>query len=190
MKNQSGTNKIPSEKKSPKKEEKNIKSPKKVTKTEENKTKSQEKMKIKIDENLAQELAQTGQEKKPKVKIFNNKKNNGICSELLRATFNTEKELMLVPYAKEKQRVNKTLNTIGSAHGISYPKYSVIKGIPKDKNYLYIIRNDDKRKNKGKKNNLMNNRIQNKAEINLDNLMENNNLKEMLGNADNIHNYI
>ena len=150
--------------------------------------KSSQKMIIKIDEKIEKEL-----EKKPKIKIFNNKKNNIICSELLKSTINQEKELILIPYAKEKQKINKTLNTIGNSHGISYPNCSVIKGtVPKDKNYLSIIRDDDKKINKKKKSKLFNkNKKELLAEINLeDNVMDNNNLKEMLGNAENIQDYI
>ena len=153
------------------------------------KSKSPEKMIIKIDLDTQKEIEK--EEKKAK-KIFNNKKNNGICSQLLRTSLNQEKELIMLPYAKEKQKVNKTINTIGNANGISYPTLSVIKGTTlSDKNYLYIIRNDDK-KNK-KKNKLMNNsnRKEYKAEINLDNdIIDDNNLKKMLGNAKNIQNFL
>jgi len=154
--------------------------------------KSQEKMIIKIDENIQKEIEQE-QEKRPKIKIFNNKKNNVICSELLKSTINQEKELILIPYAKEKQKINKTLNTIGNAHGISYPNCSVIKGIlSKDKNYLAIIRDNDKKSDKKKRNKITSsNKKEYIAEINLeDNIMDNNNLKEMLGNAKNIKNFI
>ena len=154
--------------------------------------KSQEKMIIKIDENIQKEIEQE-QEKRPKIKIFNNKKNNVICSELLKSTINQEKELILIPYAKEKQKINKTLNTIGNAHGISYPNCSVIKGIlTKDKNYLTIIRDNDKKSNKKKRNKITSsNKKEYIAEINLeDNIIDNNNLKEMLGNAKNIKNFI
>ena len=155
--------------------------------------KSPQKMTIKIDGNQSQEIDQNNQEKRPKIKIFNNKKNNIICSELLKSTINQEKELILIPYAKEKQKINKTLNTIGNAHGISYPNCNVIKGfLTKDKNYLAIIRDDDKKINKKKKSKLMNNnKKENIAEINLeDNIIVNNNLKEMLGNAENTQDYI
>ena len=154
--------------------------------------KSQEKMIIKIDENIQKEIEQE-QEKRPKIKIFNNKKNNVICSELLKSTINQEKELILIPYAKEKQKINKTLNTIGNAHGISYPNCSVIKGIlSKDKNYLAIIRDNDKKSDKKKRNKITSsNKKEYIAEINLeDNIIDNNNLKEMLGNAKNIKNFI
>ena len=154
--------------------------------------KSQEKMIIKIDENIQKEIEQE-QEKRPKIKIFNNKKNNVICSELLKSTINQEKELILIPYAKEKQKINKTLNTIGNAHGISYPNCSVIKGIlTKDKNYLTIIRDNDKKSNKKKRNKITSsNKKEYIAEINLeDNIIDNNNLKEMLGNAKNIKKFI
>ena len=153
--------------------------------------KSQEKMKIKVDENFQLELEKEKEkEKKPKIKIFNNKKNNGICSELLKSTLINEKELVLLPYAKEKQKVFKTLNTIGNAHGISYPALSVIKGGSlNDKNYLTIIRDDKKKKRKIKKD-LTLYKKNNKAEINLDNDLESNNLKEMLGDKENIKDYI
>ena len=162
------------------------------------KEETSEKMTIKIDEKINQELLK--EEKKPKIKIFNNKKNNDICSELLKSTIDKEKELIIIPYAKEKQKINKTLNTIGNAHGISYPTCSVIKGIQNpDKNYLSIIRTDDKKGNKKKKKNNFNSNTKNskkefKAEIYLDSnnndILDNNNLKEMLGNAKNIQEFI
>ena len=51
-------------------------------------------------------------EKKAKPHIFNNKKNNNACSNLLRLAINTEKELLVMPYPKEKQKKNKILNEI------------------------------------------------------------------------------
>ena len=148
-----------------------------------------EKMRIKVDENFQLEL-QKEKEKKPKIKIFNNKKNNGICSELLKSTLINEKELILLPYAKEKQKVFKTLNTIGNAHGISYPTCSVIKGSSlKDKIYLNIIRDDNKKKRRIRKD-LTTYKKNNKAEINLGNALESNNLKEMLGGKENVKDYI
>ena len=170
--------------------ENNVINPPNVDEPRHSKVKSTEKMTIKVDDNIGQEILKD--EKKPKIKIFNNKKNNEICSELLKSTMNKEKELIIIPYAKEKQKINKTLNTIGNSHGISYPNCSVIKGtVPKDKNYLSIIRDDDKKINKKKKSKLFNkNKKELLAEINLDNIMDNNNLKEMLTNADNIQDYI
>ena len=152
------------------------------------KSKSPEKMLIKIDLDTQKEIEK--EEKKSK-KIFNNKKNNGICSQLLRTSLNQEKELIMLPYAKEKQKINKTINTIGNANGISYPTCSVIKGCTReDQNYLPFLRNDDKKRKK--KNKLMNyNRKEYKAEINLDNdVVDDNNLKKMLGNAKNIQNFL
>ena len=160
----------------------------KNSKNIENKNKSPDKMTIKINPDIHKELDK--EEKKSK-KIFNNKKNNGICSELLRASINQEKELILLPYVKEKQKINKTINTIGNANGISYPTYSVIKGISSnDKNYLSTLRNDGKKKKKKSKL-ISNNRKEANAEINLDNdIIDDNNLKEMLGNAKNIQNFL
>ena len=156
------------------------------------KIKSPEKMVITVDEKIQKELEQE-EAKKPKIKIFNNKKNNGICSDLLKSAINQEKELIMMPYAKEKEKINKTLNTIGNAHGISYPTCSVINGIlTQDKNYLAIIREDDRKKNKKKKNKLLGGiRKEYIAEINLDNnIVDDNNLKEMLGNGGNTQDYI
>ena len=156
------------------------------------KIKSPEKMVITVDEKIQKELEQE-EAKKPKIKIFNNKKNNGICSDLLKSAINQEKELIMMPYAKEKEKINKTLNTIGNAHGISYPTCSVINGIlTQDKNYLAIIREDDRKKNKKKKNKLLGSiRKEYIAEINLDNnIVDDNNLKEMLGNGGNTQDYI
>ena len=68
---------------------------------------------------------------------------------------------------------------------------SVIKGSTREnQNNLPFLRNDDKKKKK--KNKLMNyNRKEYKAEINLDNdVVDDNNLKKMLGNAKNIQNFL
>ena len=164
----------------------------KKEKSKKTEQKSPEKMIIKVDSLLEEEFDKKEPSKKPKVKIFNNKINNNICSDLLRASINQEKELILIPYAKEKKKINKTLNTIGNANGISYPTCSVIKGIlTQDKNYLAIIRDDNKKANKKKNNKLMNTNIKYKAEINLENdIAEDNNLKEMLGNTENIKEYM
>ena len=194
MKSQNVPKRISPEKKSSNKKEKKLDSYNKKTeeKSKSPKNKSPEKMIIKVDPTISKELAENEEETKPKKQIFNNKKNNGLCSDLLRNSINQEKELILIPYAKEKQKINKTLNTIGNANGISYPRCSVIKGIlTQDKNYLAIIRDADKKKNKKKKNKLMSSNIQYKAEINLESdAIDDNNLKEMLGDAENIKDYI
>ena len=190
MKNKPKQNRQSIEKISPTKKDKKEHSTHKSTeKSKKNNITSQEKMAITVDENVQKELEQ--EEKKAKEKIFNNKKNNGICSDLLKSTFNQEKELIMLPYAKEKQKINKTLNTIGNAHGISYPTCSVINGIlTQDKNYLAIIR-DDKKKNKKKRNKFLStSKKEYIAEINLDNIVEDINLKEMLKNEENIKKYI
>ena len=45
-----------------------------------------------------------------------------------------------MPYPKEKQKKNKTLNEIGIANGIYYPTTNIIKGILSEKdNYKVII---------------------------------------------------
>ena len=45
-----------------------------------------------------------------------------------------------MPYPKEKQKKNKTLNEIGLANGISYPTTNIITGILSEKdNYKVII---------------------------------------------------
>ena len=94
-------------------------------------------------------------EKKAKPHIFNNKKNNNECSNLLRLAINTEKELLVMPYPKEKQKKNKTLNEIGIANGIYYPTTNIIKGILSEKdNYKVIIRGEDENKYNAKKNNI------------------------------------
>ena len=60
-----------------------------------------------------------------KIKIFNNKKNNDICSDLLKTVKNNEKKLIIFPYAREKQKINKTIHTIGNSNGVTYPKTSI-----------------------------------------------------------------
>ena len=131
------------------------------------KYKSLDTMTIKANDSIGKELKEKGKHKK--LKIFNNKGNIGKCSNLLQITKEQEKELILIPYAKEKQKVNKTLNTIGNANGIFYPTYSIIKGANKDKNYFAIIRDNGKKRNKNKKNKLLNRiKKENRIEINLD----------------------
>ena len=159
----------------------------KLNKKEHKENKSNEKMTIKIKEDTINEINQNEpiKEKKKKVIIFNNKKNNGICSDLLKSAINTEKELLVIPYPKEKQKINKTLNTIGRANGISYPICNVINGIlTSDKNYLAIIREDDKKKDDFKKHKFTLSKLKySTAEIDLNNNMEDNesnNLKNML----------
>ena len=63
-----------------------------------------------------------------KIRIFNNKKNNDKCSNLLKKMRSDEKELVIFPYVKEKQKVNKTIHTIGHSNGIVYLKTSVLSG--------------------------------------------------------------
>ena len=108
--------------------------------------KSEEKMIIKLKEDTVNEIIkdEVKKEKKLKSLIFNNKKNNNICSNLLKSIINNEKQLIVVPYPKEKQKKVKTLNEIGRANGISYPDYSVIKGVISDfNNYKEFLRGDD-----------------------------------------------
>ena len=82
---------------------------------------------------------------------FNIPSENDICSKFLQASIENEKQLYLIPYAKKKEKINKTFNTIGNSNGISYSEYSVIKGIEIGNNsYINIIRDDD-RKNSSRK---------------------------------------
>lgn len=121
------------------------------------------------------------EDEKKKVKIFNNKKNNNLCSALLKSVQEEEKDLYMLPYVKKKENVNKTLNTIGSAHGISYPVYSVMTGT--SKNYLSIIRDDDK-KTANKKSKLRKNKKNDFIKVDYENepeRVDKNSLKEMLG---------
>ena len=96
---------------------------------------------IKNGENSQNEEIRTS-----KVNIFNNKKNNDLCSELLKATMKNEKNLFLIRYAIKKEKVNKNFHTIGDANGIPYPNLSVVNGILlAEKSYVNIIRNDDRK---------------------------------------------
>ena len=62
------------------------------------------------------------------------------------------KELLVMPYPKEKQKKNKTLNEIGITNGIYYPTTNIIKGILSEKdNYKVIIRGEDENKYNAKK---------------------------------------
>ena len=164
----------------------NSKEPKKLEKISK-KYKSDDKMVIKIEEDKINEINQHEpiKEKKKKVNIFNNKKNNGLCSDLLKSAINTEKELYHVPYSKKKQKINKTLNTIGRANGISYPICNVINGIlTPDKNYLAIIRDENKKKETVRTHEFTISKLKyTTAEIDLNNNLvdyESSNLKNML----------
>jgi len=111
----------------------------------------------KIIEHINNEIFKNvnNKEKKAKPHIFNNKKNNNEFSNFLRLAINTEKELLVMPYPKEKQKKNKTLNEIRIANGIYYPTTNIIKGILSEKdNYKVIIREKDENKYNAKKNNI------------------------------------
>ena len=81
---------------------------------------------------------------------FNTPMNNILCSQLLQSVMNNEKQLILIPYAKKKEKINKTFNTIGNSNGISYYEYRVIKGNEKDKNNIFNIIREDNRKSLSK----------------------------------------
>ena len=81
-----------------------------------------------------------------------------------------------MPYPKEKQKKNKTLNEIGIANGIYYPTTNIIKGILSEKdNYKVIIREKDENKYNAKKNN-----ITSKNNIYIKNAKHNNYFLDML----------
>ena len=82
---------------------------------------------------------------------FNTPSNNDICSQLLKATINNEKKLLLVPYAKKKEKIKKTFNTIAKLNGVSYSEFRVIKGTEMDNNNIYNIIRDDDRKSLSKR---------------------------------------
>ena len=104
------------------------------------------KIKIKSEESMDNNSLKSKEKRKKGVNIFNNKKNNTLCSELLRSTMNNEKKLILIPYAKKKEKIKKTFHTIGDANGIPYPKVGVINGILLgEQNYVNIIRDDDRK---------------------------------------------
>ena len=132
--------------------------------------KSGDKMIIKLKEDIVNEIVKDELKKdpKPKILIFNNKKNNLKCSDLLKSAINTEKELLFMPYAKEKQKINKTLNEIGRSNGISYPNYRVIKGVLNDNKE--ILRGEELNKFNSKSHKLTLSKLKyNTAEINLEN---------------------
>ena len=133
--------------------------------SEENKT--GEKMIIKLKEETVNEIIkdELKKEKKERPLIFNNKKNNKDCSDLLKNAINTEKQLLVLPYPKKKEKIVKTLNEIGRSNGISYPNYSVIKGAIIDNKA--IIRDDNDNKFNSKTHKLSLNRLRYTAEINL-----------------------
>ena len=136
--------------------------------------KSGDKMIIKLKPETINEIMKDEQKKeeKRKIIIFNNKKNNVKCSDLLKSAINTEKALLVIPYAKEKQKIHKTLNEIGRSNGISYPNYSVIKGAIIDNKA--IMRVDDTNKFNSKTHKLTFSKLKyNTAEIDLENNAEN-----------------
>ena len=109
-----------------------------------------------------------------KVKIFNNKKNNLECSNLLKKMKENEKQLIIFPYVKEKQKINKTIHAIGHSNGVTYLKTSLLSG--GNENYIYNnfmnkIRNDEKKSKKLIKKkmrlNLLQNQYNNKTELNM-----------------------
>ena len=129
--------------------------------------KSGEKMIIKLKEDTVKEILkdEMKKEKNAKTLIFNNKKNNKDCSDLLN---NTEKQLLVLPYPKKKEKIVKTLNEIGRSNGISYPTNRVINGtISDENNYKAIIRDDNDNKFNSKTHKLSLNRLRYTAEINL-----------------------
>ena len=139
------------------------------TKPDNKDNKQNEKMIIKLKEETVNEIIkdELKKEKKQKLIIFNNKKNNVQCSNLLKSTINTEKELLFMPYAKEKQKINKTLNEIGRSNGISYPNYSIIKGEIADNKE--ILRGEDLNKFNSKARKFTLSKLKyNTAEINLE----------------------
>ena len=119
-----------------------------VLNTESDKSSNQniyDKIKIKAEE-ITNKIQKGKKTKKYNKNIFNNKKNNALCSELLKAAMKNEKNLYLIPYPTKKQKINKTFDTIGDKNGISYPNLSVVNGILiGDKNYVNIIRDDDRK---------------------------------------------
>ena len=132
---------------------------------------SEEKMIIKLKEDTVNEIIkdEAKNEKKLKSLIFNNKKNNNICSNLLKSVINNEKQLLVIPYPKEKQKKVKTLDEIGRANGISYPDYSIIKGVITEfNNYKEFLRDDDDNKYNSKTHKLTLSRLKyNTAKIDL-----------------------
>lgn len=108
-----------------------------------------------------------------KIKIFNNKKNNKECSNLLKKMKENEKKLIIFPYVKQKQKINKTIHSIGHSNGVTYLKTSLLSGGNENtiyNNFMNKIRNNEKKNKKVKKNmriNLLPRQYINKAEIDL-----------------------
>lgn len=106
-----------------------------------------------------------------KIKIFNNKKNNDICSHLLKKIKENEKKLIILPYVKEKQKINKTIHTIGHSNGVTYLKTSLLSGGNENNaynNFINKIRFDEKtNRNLKERLNLIQSQYANKAEIDL-----------------------
>ena len=86
-----------------------------------------------------------------KIEKFNTLKNTDICSQLLQTTMNNEKKLLLIPYAKQKEKIKKTFNTIGNSNGISYYEYRMINGNEHDNEIIINIIREDNRKSLSKR---------------------------------------
>ena len=88
-----------------------------------------DKMILRLKEETVKEIFKNENNKKKKGKphIFNNKKNNNEFSNLLRLAINTEKELLVMLYPKEKQKKNKALNEIWIVNGIAKKIISIRK---------------------------------------------------------------
>ena len=102
-------------------------------------------------QDINQRLSKRSVKFEEKIEMFNTSKNNDICSQLLQATMNNEKKLLLVPYAKQKEKIKKTFNTIGNSNGITYSEYRIINGNKKDKENIANIIREDNRKSVSKK---------------------------------------
>ena len=107
-----------------------------------------------------------------KVKIFNNKKNNNLCSNILKKMKENEKELIVFPYVKEKKPINKKINSIGHSNGITYLKTSLLSGGNENifyNNFINNIRTKKNRDNNIKMNmfNFIRNQYINRVEIDL-----------------------
>ena len=106
-----------------------------------------------------------------KIKIFNNKKNNDICTNFLKKMKENEKKLIVFPYAKEKQKINKTIDAIGHLNGITYLKTNLYRGGNTEfnnfvNNMRFNEKDNKKTKEKSKLNFILKKEI-NKAEIDL-----------------------
>ena len=110
-----------------------------------------EKMNLILNHDLNERMSKRSARLEEKFEKYNTPNNNDICSQLLRTTMDNEKKLLLIPYAKQKEKIKKTFNTIGNSNGITYSEYRIINGNEDDNENIVNILREDNRKSASKR---------------------------------------